>query len=68
MAYSNGCTHMVKAASGVLSDTPPVTVMLGDILYHPEAIWLAVKPAGWPWGEIPGPPGGTVASRAARPP
>ena len=35
---------MIKVASGLLSSTPPITVMLGDIVYHPEAIMLAAKP------------------------
>ena len=36
--------QMITIASGLLSGIPPITVMLGDILYHPEAIMLAVKP------------------------
>ena len=35
---------MIKIASGLLADTPPITVTIGGILYHPEAIMLAVKP------------------------
>lgn len=37
--------QMIKTASGLLADTPPITVTVGGILYHPEAIMLAVKPA-----------------------
>jgi 2'-5' RNA ligase len=36
---------MIKAAANLLSRTPPIAVRLGQILYHPEAIMLAVKPA-----------------------
>lgn len=36
---------MIEIAAGLLSDTPPIAVVLGEILYHPEAIMLAVKPA-----------------------
>lgn len=37
--------QMIEIAAGLLSDTPPIAVVLGEILYHPEAIMLAVKPA-----------------------
>jgi 2'-5' RNA ligase len=37
--------QMIKVASGQLTQTPPITVTIGGILYHPEAIMLAVKPA-----------------------
>jgi 2'-5' RNA ligase len=36
--------QMVKAASGLLADSPAITVTVGGILYHPEAIMLAVEP------------------------
>jgi 2'-5' RNA ligase len=36
--------QMIKIASRLLADTPPITVTVGGILYHPEAIMLAVKP------------------------
>lgn len=35
---------MVQVAGRLLADTPPVTVTLSRIVYHPEAIVLAVKP------------------------
>jgi len=35
---------MIKIASRLLADTPPISVTVGGILYHPEAIMLAVKP------------------------
>jgi 2'-5' RNA ligase len=37
--------QMIKVASELLADTSPITVTVGGILYHPEAIMLAVKPA-----------------------
>lgn len=37
--------HMTAIASEHLADVPPITVNLGRILYHPEAIMLAVTPA-----------------------
>jgi 2'-5' RNA ligase len=37
--------QMSKAAARLLADVPPVTVTLGKIRYHPEAIMLAVQPA-----------------------
>ncbi len=37
--------QMIAIAGEQLARTPPITVTLGDILYHPEAIMLAVKPA-----------------------
>jgi 2'-5' RNA ligase len=36
--------QMVTAASRLLSDTGPITVTVGELLYHPEAIMLAVRP------------------------
>lgn len=36
--------QMIKIASALLSKTPAITVTVGGILYHPEAIMLAVKP------------------------
>ncbi|MEV4005493.1 2'-5' RNA ligase family protein [Actinomadura sp. NPDC049753] len=36
--------EMLTAASGLLADLPPVTVKLSRILYHPEAIAVAVHP------------------------
>jgi 2'-5' RNA ligase len=43
--FSNGqLQQMIKIASGLLADTAPITVTIGGILYHPEAIMLAVKP------------------------
>jgi hypothetical protein len=36
--------QMIKTASAMLADTPAITVKVGGILYHPEAIMLAVKP------------------------
>jgi 2'-5' RNA ligase len=37
--------QMTRAAAEHLADTPPITVSLGRILYHPEAIMLGVTPA-----------------------
>lgn len=47
---AEGLTHsqlgrMAEAAADILADIPPITVRLGRILYHPEAIMLAVTPA-----------------------
>jgi 2'-5' RNA ligase len=36
---------MATAAGRRLADLPPITVTLGKILYHPEAIMLAAQPA-----------------------
>jgi hypothetical protein len=36
--------RMAEAASRQLAKTPPITVTLGKVLYHPEAIMLAAKP------------------------
>jgi 2'-5' RNA ligase superfamily len=36
--------QMIKTASARLAHTPAITVTVGGILYHPEAIMLAVKP------------------------
>ncbi len=38
--------QMTAVASDYLAGVPPVTVSLGKILYHPEAIMLAVAPVG----------------------
>lgn len=38
--------HMTEVASENLASVPPITVSLGKILYHPEAIMLAVTPIG----------------------
>jgi len=37
--------RMARTATDLLSGMPPVTVTLGRILYHPEAIMLGVSPA-----------------------
>ncbi|MEV4677217.1 2'-5' RNA ligase family protein [Actinomadura sp. NPDC049382] len=37
---------MLAIARGLLSKTPPVEATLGRILYHPEAIAVAVHPVG----------------------
>jgi len=37
--------HMTASAAEHLAGIPPITVGLGKILYHPEAIMLAVTPA-----------------------
>ncbi len=36
---------MAVAAARMLADVPPITVTIGRILYHPEAIMLAARPA-----------------------
>jgi 2'-5' RNA ligase len=36
--------QMIKVASAMLAETPAVTVTVGGIVYHPEAIMLDVKP------------------------
>jgi len=36
--------HMIRTAAVQLADLPPARVSLGKILYHPEAIMLAVTP------------------------
>jgi hypothetical protein len=38
--------HMVGRARGFLGGIPPVRIVLGKILCHPEAIALAVEPTG----------------------
>lgn len=38
--------RMTAVASDFLADVPPITVRLSKILYHPEAIMLAVTPVG----------------------
>jgi 2'-5' RNA ligase len=37
--------QMIRTASAQLSGVPPITVSLGKIIYHPEAILSAVTPA-----------------------
>jgi 2'-5' RNA ligase len=37
--------RMAQTAEGLLASMPPVTVTVGRILYHPEAIMLGVSPA-----------------------
>lgn len=37
--------QMAKSATRHLAGTPPITVTLGKVLYHPEAIMVAVTPA-----------------------
>jgi len=45
-SFSGGqLDRMARAATDLLSGMPPVTVTLGRILYHPEAIMLGVSPA-----------------------
>jgi 2'-5' RNA ligase len=36
--------QMVSAASQLLADIGPITVTVGELLYHPEAIMLGVRP------------------------
>ncbi len=36
--------QMIQTAADQLADVPPITVSLGKILYHPEAILFAVTP------------------------
>ena len=36
---------MAKTAADMLAKVPPITVSLGRILYHPEAIMLGIEPA-----------------------
>jgi 2'-5' RNA ligase len=36
---------MAETAAKLLADVPPITVTLGRVLYHPEAIMLGVTPA-----------------------
>ncbi|HSS87741.1 MAG TPA: 2'-5' RNA ligase family protein [Streptosporangiaceae bacterium] len=38
--------NMTARARDFLSDIPPAKVILGKVLYHPEAIVLGVEPAG----------------------
>jgi len=45
-SFSSGqLDRMAMTAAGLLSSMRPVTVTLGRILYHPEAIMLGVSPA-----------------------
>lgn len=37
--------QMTRTAASLLADMPPVTITLGRVLYHPEAIMLGVAPA-----------------------
>jgi hypothetical protein len=37
--------QMTHTAASLLADVPPVTITLGRVLYHPEAIMLGVTPA-----------------------
>jgi 2'-5' RNA ligase superfamily len=37
---------MTRTAARLLAGMPPVTITLGRVLYHPEAIMLGVAPAG----------------------
>jgi 2'-5' RNA ligase len=41
---SDRLEQMVSAASQLLSGTGPITVTVGELLYHPEAIMLGVRP------------------------
>src|SRR5450755_1089418 len=36
--------QMTRTAATLLADVPPMTVTLGRVLYHPEAIMLGVAP------------------------
>src|SRR5579872_4457492 len=36
--------QMASTAASLLAETPPIIVSLGRVLYHPEAIVLAVSP------------------------
>jgi len=49
VGYTDGFSNariedMVGTAGKLLSDTPPITIGLGSVLYHPEAIVLGVRP------------------------
>jgi 2'-5' RNA ligase len=39
-----GVQQMASVAGRLLADIPPIHVTIGKILYHPEAIMLAVRP------------------------
>jgi 2'-5' RNA ligase len=41
----NEMGDMVEHARQLLAGVPPITVNLGKILYHPEAIVIAIRPA-----------------------
>ncbi len=41
---SDQIEQMAKTAERLLADTPPITVRLGKIVYHPEAIMLEARP------------------------
>jgi 2'-5' RNA ligase len=43
---SSGIVDMVDHARRLLAALPPITISLGRILYHPEAIVLKVEPYG----------------------
>lgn len=40
---SNQMHEMLKTASAALAEVPPISVTLGKVLYHPEAIMLGVE-------------------------
>ena len=40
-----GARQLASVAGRLLADIPPAQVTIGEILYHPEAIMLAVRPA-----------------------
>jgi 2'-5' RNA ligase len=42
---SDQIEQMAKTATELLAHTPPTQVTLGRVLYHPEAVMLAVTPA-----------------------
>jgi hypothetical protein len=45
-AFTNGqMAHTIRHAQADLAAVAPITAQLGKILYHPEAIMLAVSPA-----------------------
>src|SRR6266567_5885939 len=41
---SDQVARMAAAAARMLAELPPITVALGKVLYHPEAIMLAARP------------------------
>ena len=41
----NGMDQMIARARTALAGTPPVTVRLGRVLYHPEGIAIGISPA-----------------------
>lgn len=42
---ASGLQEMTRVAAELLAATPPVRVRLGKIVYHPQAVMLAVTPA-----------------------